>query len=208
MRKKLIDIILGTVLLLILMQGCTRRTSPDQSTAESGAEAQTGPQEETRPADQLIAAAASANTADALSAYRTLEQRGSCPYLENSPETPVGMLAAAYGAADSDNTRVQDSIRLLVKLGCDIDQYNATGLTPLHNAVLFRQPELLRFLVELGADTRLRVIHVPGNKLGHSIANLDAYGLALVVQEKAPADKALAEIIRSLSAPDSDQEQH
>lgn len=156
-----------------------------------------------KPADQLIAAAASTNAESAKLAYRELEQFGYCPYLEDSPETPVGMLTAAYGTPESDTSRVQDTIRLLVKQGCDIDQYSAAGLTPLHNAVLFSQPELLRFLVEQGADTKLRVIYVPGNNQGHSIANLDAYGLALVLRKKNPEDEALAEIVQYFRMPDA-----
>lgn len=153
-----------------------------------------------RPPDQLIAAAAGADAKEAAAAYRALEQIGQCPYLGDSPETPIGMLAAAYGTATSDNARVRDAIRLLLQQGCDINQYSAVGLTPLHNAVLFRQPELLRFLLELGADDKLRVIHVPGNTQGRSIANLDAYGLAMALRKKTPEDVALAEIAGQLGS--------
>ncbi|MGH8560369.1 MAG: ankyrin repeat domain-containing protein, partial [Nevskiales bacterium] len=110
----------------------------------------------------------------------------------------VGLLTAAYGDSTSDTSRVLDVIRLLVKQGCDIDQYNASGLTPLHNAVLFRQPDLLRFLLEQQADPLLRIIAIPGKSPGRTLANLDAYGLALTLRVKFPDDVAVDEILKLL----------
>jgi ankyrin repeat protein len=149
-------------------------------------------------AEQLIVAAASADAAVAGSAYRDLEKLGHCPYIPDSPESPVGLLAAAHGGPDSDVEHVRNAILLLVRQGCDIDQYSAAGLTPLHGSIIGQQPELLRFLLEQGADPGLRVIPIPGNTLGRTIAHLDAYGVALVLRKKYPDDASIREILNRL----------
>jgi hypothetical protein len=191
MRKLLLAAGLMAILVWILVLDRTLPWSPVMAVAP---QPQDEPPAAGQPADQLIVAAVSADAAIAWPAYRDLEQIGHCPNLADSPESPVGLLAAAYGGPDSDAQRVRDAILLLVKQGCDINQYSAVGLTPLHGAVIGRQPDLLRILLEQGADPMLRVIPIPGNPLDRSIAHLDAYGVALVLRKKFPADAALHKI--------------
>src|SRR5688572_11407550 len=126
MRKLLLAAGLVTILIWVLVLG--RRPGPPMMAV--AAQPQDQPPVASQPADQLIVAAVSADAAIAWSAYRDLEQIGHCPYLANSPESPVGLLAAAYGGPDSDAQRVRDAILLLVKQGCDVNQYSAVGLTP------------------------------------------------------------------------------
>lgn len=152
--------------------------------------------------DQLIVQAVGADSSQAHRAQEALEKIGHCPELPDSPEGPVGLAAASYGLHDNDADRVRATIQLLTRLGCDIDQYSAVGLTPLHGAVIGRQPELLKFLMEQGADPKLRVIHIPGKELGRTIANLDAYGLAKSLLKKFPEDesfKVILELLKSAS---------
>lgn len=151
-------------------------------------------------AEQLIVQAVGTDATQAIPAFRKLEQAGSCPYLPASPESPVGLAAAAYGSAGVEPGNVRETIRLLVRLGCDINQYSAIGLTPLHGAIVGRQPGLLRVLLEEGADPRLRVVQVPGQALGRSLAHLDAWGVAQVIRQKFPDDAALGEIVELLKA--------
>jgi hypothetical protein len=154
------------------------------------------------PADQLIVQAVGADAALAQQAQDALQKLGQCPHLVDSPEGPVGLAAASFGLHDNDADRVRSTILQLVRLGCDLDQYSAVGLTPLHGAVIGKQPELVRYLLEQGADPKLRVIHIPGKELGRSIANLDAYGLALALRRKFPDDdnlKAITEILKPKS---------
>lgn len=146
-------------------------------------------------ADALIVLAVGGDAAKAQRAQRTLRDLGHCPYLAESPEGPVGLAANSYGLHDNDNDRVQQTIRLLLELGCDINQYSAVGLTPLHGAVIGRQPELLRLLLAEGADPKLRVIAIPGSELGRSIAHLDAYGVAQVLLRKFPDDPTVRELV-------------
>jgi hypothetical protein len=145
--------------------------------------------------EELILLAVGGDAAKARRAQRRLRELDHCPYLADSPEGPVGLAANAYGLHDNDSGHVQETLRLLLQLGCDIDQYSATGLTPLHGAVIGRQPELLRLLLAEGADPKLRVIQIPGSELGRSIAHLDAYGVALVLQRKFPDDPRVRELV-------------
>ncbi len=201
MRKLFLFAGLLVILTLILVLNRTRPDAPPQPAAfpvEAQTELQSDSLTTRQPADQLIVASVGADATAASNAYRDLERIGYCPYLLDSPESPVGLAGAAYDLHGNDTSRIRDTIRLLVKLGCDIDQYSAVGLTPLHGAIIGRQPDLLGFLLEQGADPKLRVIPIPGSQLGRSIAHHDAYGMTLVLREKYPDDTALREILKLL----------
>jgi hypothetical protein len=209
MRKILIILPLLLLLVLLLAYGCGRPASPPAPAPAP--EASTPTPTPASPAlappanlsaDQLIVQAVGADAALAQQAQDALQKLGQCPHLVDSPEGPVGLAAASFGLHDNDADRVRSTILQLVRLGCDLDQYSAVGLTPLHGAVIGKQPELVSYLLEQGADPKLRVIHIPGKELGRSIANLDAYGLALVLRRKFPDDnnlKAIAEILKPKS---------
>lgn len=204
MRKILIVLPLLLLLALMLAYGRERLLSPPPApVAETPAPAPAPASPAVAPAakppaDQLIVQAVGADAALAQQGQDALQKLGQCPHLLDSPEGPVGLAAASFGLHDNDANRVRSTIQLLVKLGCDLDQYSAVGLTPLHGAVIGKQPELLRFLMEQGADAKLRVIHIPGKELGRSIANLDAYGLALALRKKFPDDNSLKTIVEEL----------
>lgn len=150
------------------------------------------------PPDSLIVVAVSADPLRARLAQRRLRQLGRCPNLAESPEGPVGLAGAAYDLEGSERQQVGRTIKLLLRQGCDIDQYSSAGLTPLHGAIIGRQPGLLDNLLEQGADPLLRVIPIPGSDLGRTIAHLDAYGVALVLKTKFPDDKHFGEILNRL----------
>jgi hypothetical protein len=201
MRKLFLFAGLLVILIVIVALNRTRSDAPSPQPLALGVESQVELQPGSRalvlPADQLIVAAVGTDTAIASNAYRDLERIGYCPYLLDSPESPVGLAGAAHDK-NSDTTRIRDTISLLVRMGCDIDQYSAAGLTPLHGAIIGRQPDLLGFLLEQGADPKLRVIPIPGSQLGRSIAHLDAYGMTLVLRKKFPDDAAFTEILKLL----------
>lgn len=152
------------------------------------------------PPSQLIVEAVLSDDGRARAAQRRLRALGHCPYLDDSPETPVGLAGAAFDLPGSDGAQARRTIELLLEQGCDIDQYSAAGLTPLHGAIIGRQADLFDFLLGAGADPLRRVVSIPGSTLGKSIAHLDAYGVALVVQSKHPDDPGLTRILERLQA--------
>jgi ankyrin repeat protein len=42
--------------------------------------------------------------------------------------------------------------KLLIEHGCNINQLNSTGMTPLHYAVMYKDYDVVRCFIELGAD--------------------------------------------------------
>jgi hypothetical protein len=194
MRRSLLAAI---ILLALLSSGCEPK--PPKAAAPPPTSGPAEPEELDAPvgADpvELIVQAVAGDASRARRAQRALREMDQCPYLADSPEGPIGLAANSYGLHDNDNGHVQETIRLLLQLGCDINQYSAAGLTPLHGAVIGRQPELLRLLLAEGADPKLRVILIPGSELGRSIAHLDAYGVAQVLLRKFPDDPNVRELL-------------
>lgn len=154
------------------------------------------------PPSQLIVEAVLNDESRASSAQDQLRRLGYCPDLGDSPETPIGLAAAADDLPGSDGAQARRTIELLLELGCDINQYSAAGLTPLHGAIIGRQAELFDLLLAAGADPLRRVVSIPGSALGRTIAHLDAYGVAQVVKQKHPEDPALARILERLHPQD------
>lgn len=184
----------------LAMSACARPSAPEPAAPAPEPAAASAPTEAepAMPADTLLLLAVSTDAAQAQQAMRQIERMGQCPHLADSPESPVGLLVAAYDNAQSDAARIRELISLLQRQGCDIDQYNATGLTPLHNAILYRQPELVDFLIRQGADPLLRTIYVPGQASGQKTANLDALGFALALKARQPDQPVYAEMADTL----------
>jgi len=59
-------------------------------------------------------------------------------------------------AADTNN---EDTIRLIVSLGCDVNLTDYYGVTPLYRAVLNNATTSIKLLLELGADLYTNVHH-------------------------------------------------
>ena len=72
-------------------------------------------------------------------------------------ESAISFLVAAYGGDHVDNSRVEAYIVRLVEQGCSINTLDEAGMAPLHSAVLFNQPKLVKFLLENGADMRTKI---------------------------------------------------
>jgi Ankyrin repeat len=91
----------------------------------------------------------------------------------------VNFLASAY---DSDNrsSRPSSMIAMAHKKGCSFNAYDTTtGLTPIHQAVLFNNLSLAEILISNGADIRMQ-IRRPSSKMN----NLNAYEFAEFLQKK------------------------
>ena len=71
--------------------------------------------------------------------------------------------------------------------GCGIDEPDEVGSTPLVAAILFNEPELVRLLLQRGADPYRRIVSPLKFTNG-----LDAFGFLARMQEKRPAENRQA----------------
>jgi len=97
-----------------------------------------------------------ARTAD-IPLMKLLLELGANPKLKTSDETTAVMVAAgvgvvAVGEEPGSEPEVMTAIRMLVKLGVDIDAKNKNGETAMHGAAYRNYPKAVQLLDELGAD--------------------------------------------------------
>jgi hypothetical protein len=78
-----------------------------------------------------------------------------CPEQEFHPQSAVGFLVANYeNGGVAERQTIERLLGQFKATGCDIDAYNASGQTPLLDAVLYGDPSLLKLLLAHGADGR------------------------------------------------------
>lgn len=69
----------------------------------------------------------------------------------------LNLLVASYGLPDFDKAALQSALEAAVARGCDVNELGHSGLSPLHEAVLFNEPELVRFLLAHDADIEQKI---------------------------------------------------
>jgi len=77
---------------------------------------------------------------------------------------------------------VKDYILKYKSMGCNINSTEVFGLTPVQNAILARDIEMVKFLLSLGASVNVRTV-MPERK-GH---DLDAIGFSTLLKELKPS---------------------
>lgn len=90
-----------------------------------------------------------------------------CPEVDFAPATPLSFLVAAMDAPDMDAEKAKSLFRLYRAAGCDIHAPDQDGLRPIHSAILFRNPSVVQFLLDSGADPALP-IEPPSKQAGRS----------------------------------------
>lgn len=83
---------------------------------------------------------------------------------KNDTGPVINFLVAAYADESVNKDRVKKYIRLFSRQGCSVNEYDLAGMTPLHAAVLFYQPELVKVLLANNADITKK-INRPGKKV-------------------------------------------
>lgn len=73
------------------------------------------------------------------------------------PRPVLNLLVASYGLPDVDNALVQAALEAVIARGCDVNVLGKSGLSPLHEAVLFNEVELVRFLLANGASMETKI---------------------------------------------------
>ncbi len=76
---------------------------------------------------------------------------------ENDTGPVINFLVAAYGGKRVSNERIETYIARFTQQGCSINEYGLAGMTPLHAAVLFAQPELVKILLNNNADMTMKI---------------------------------------------------
>ncbi|MDH3646891.1 MAG: ankyrin repeat domain-containing protein [Gammaproteobacteria bacterium] len=110
-----------------------------------------------------------------------------CPET-NRDENALGLTLRAYGLDGFDNDRVLSTASRLIELGCDIDQHSLIGHTAMHEAILYNEPDVVRFLLAHGADPAV-TIETPESELSPSrryFSGMDSIGFATALQERSP----------------------
>lgn len=97
-----------------------------------------------------------------------------CPYADFLPTTPYSFVISAWqpAAREDDIVRVLQHVH---NMGCAIDKLGTNGLSALHNAVLFNNPDAVRELLLRGADPEVRTaiienpppIRLPADEFAH-----------------------------------------
>jgi hypothetical protein len=85
-----------------------------------------------------------------------LDRVAACPVDMFAPTTPLGFMVAIMDSPDADRERAESLFRHFMKAGCDINAADKTGLRPIHAAILFRNVSVVSFLLEHGADPKLK----------------------------------------------------
>ena len=108
------------------------------------------------------------------SAFRLrLRAVNSCPDTRDfAPASPLTFLLVSMDREGVDAAETEALFRRFVKLGCDINGISANGLRPIHVAILFRRPDLLKLVIGLGARPELRT--GPDHRYNPKLQNVDA----------------------------------
>jgi ankyrin repeat protein len=88
---------------------------------------------------------------------RLLLAHGADPTIKTKDNTTLLIVASGYGwqAGESPEAKpgaLMEAVKLALELGGDVNEANDRGYTPLHCAVIRESDELIRFLVDQGAD--------------------------------------------------------
>ncbi len=122
-----------------------------------------------------------------------------CPVTDRDV-SPLGQTLRGYGLEGFDNHRVLATASHLIDLGCDIDQRNMTGHTALHEAILYNEPDVVRFLLAHGADPAVTIAAAPraSGEMNRFFAGLDSLSFTRELQAKSKHAENREEILQLL----------
>ncbi|TBV05921.1 hypothetical protein DNK34_11850 [Pseudomonas dryadis] len=68
------------------------------------------------------------------------------------------LMAAAYGESEERKGMALAQMKKALEAGCPVDEPDQMGLSALNGAILYGEPELVKLLLERGADPRRRIV--------------------------------------------------
>ena len=94
-----------------------------------------------------------------------------CPAV-NGDAGPLGQTLRGYGLEGFDKERVLNAASQLITLGCDVNALSRSGQAPMHEAILYNEAEVVRYLLAHGANPAV-TISVPTTMQSATLRHYD-----------------------------------
>ena len=146
-------------------------------------------------ANSLMAQGTTSNTAapQAMLDMQYADELG-CFIIHGDEVRPVmPLLVSSDGLPDVVHDHVVAALDDALARGCDINQSDLNGLSPLNTAILQSNVALVTYLIEHGADAA-----APISSMSEEIDGLDSLGLLDILSERAPEQEAIWQQIRDI----------
>lgn len=93
----------------------------------------------------------------------------------------IVLMTGAYDKLSKDKVAVLKVIDTAINAGCDIDEPDELGFSPLNAAILYNEPALVEHFLQAGADPYRRIVSSRA-----SIDGLDAFEFLHLLMNKVP----------------------
>jgi len=114
-------------------------------------------------------------------------------HVPNTGNTALQLVVAGIDSSDGLLEKGYAAIRKLQAMGCDLNELGAHGFTPLHDAVLYGNLNLTKFLIEQGADPKKKA--GPGKYQGKSPIELAEFFILKIKSPQVEKIEKLKKII-------------
>ncbi|SDH73655.1 hypothetical protein SAMN05216588_1075 [Pseudomonas flavescens] len=89
---------------------------------------------------------------------QVMDERG-CVLGNASMQAPtLTLMAAAYGESPARKAMALTQMKEALEAGCPVDEPDQIGLSALNGAILYDEPEVVKLLLEGGADPRRKIV--------------------------------------------------
>jgi len=99
----------------------------------------------------------------------------------------IVLMTGAYNKLSEEKVVVLEVIDTAINAGCDIDEPDELGLSPLNAAILYNEPALVERFLQAGADPYRKIV-----SSRTSIDGLDAFEFLHMLMTKAPSQNRQA----------------
>lgn len=99
----------------------------------------------------------------------------------------IVLMTGAYDKLSKDKVAVLKVIDTAINAGCDIDEPDELGFSPLNAAILYNEPALVEHFLQAGADPYRKIVSSRA-----SIDGLDAFEFLQMLMNKAPSQDRAA----------------
>ncbi|MDH2432554.1 hypothetical protein QCD60_08245 [Pokkaliibacter sp. MBI-7] len=128
----------------------------------------------------LSAATAQADDIDLKSLGLTMVDKNGCRLSDGSVEiSTINLMTAAYDEPGLSRESVVRVIKKAIDVGCDVNEPDQIGVSPLNAAILYNQPELVSLFLSHGANAKAKMVSPKA-----SINGLDSCGFLNLLEGK------------------------